>query len=287
MPTDATIQDPAQPQTPTTESQTVLPDDSLFAADLTKLAPEVRSQVEPLVKTWKTQLDKWMEDQKSQVEQIQKRAQAFDYLAQRDDFRNWYQEALKREQGLAQVSTQTQSQVNPALTQEEVAAAYEDPRKWEQLVNSQVERFVQNRYAGVIDNIQKQQQELDERQKEVNMSLEMDTMFRNHQDAYDLDQAGVLEPVLYDIVDRQGKSVEQAYRTAKKIYDSVMAKANSKQAALVQDAKGSVTQGPSTSSQGQEVIYANNPDEALRMQIEARMEGRNVKVRVKQRNQGG
>ena len=274
---------PETPPPPTTPAPAAA-DAQLFSAEIANLDPAVRERVEPMVKNWQSQLNEWKTTQETRVKEIEEGAKAFDFLKNNQKFVNWYNKEVELERGGQQQPQAPAREPGQDLTQDQLQATYEDPVKWQALVQNEISQAEKARFTPIINRIEQRQQQQEEKQKQIDSSIEMEAMFRNHPDAYELDKTGLLEPFLYDLSDRQGKSMEIAYQAAKRAYDGVLSKANQKAAGIVQDTKQSVTQGPSTSNQDQGgVTFADSPEQALRMQVEATMEGRKVKVRVKPR----
>ena len=133
-------------------------------------------------------------------------------------------------------------------------------------------------------------QALEARERERDMSMELDNVFKAHPDATELDNIKIgdapdspslFEMALFFVHDRNKQPMEAAYQAAKAIHMNIMSTAKKTAMGMVQNKKDSVTESAPTSTKDESVIYVDSPDQVLRAQIKANMAGQKVQVRLR------
>lgn len=258
------VQAPAVPVAPTTPT------------DWDSLPQEVRQAAEPVYKPLKEKLseyEKQIEQSKSSVE----KAQALDRLVQDKEFQEFWQ----RRQSGQRLPPERQEEKKDALpyTPEEYSSAYDKALAGDltALTNLQ-ERLVKSVLSKEIAPAVGQ---LQQKAREVELSMELSELLRVHPDARELDQLGFLEPALHYFTDRQGKPMAFAYQKAKEAYDKAISHHRAKEAKEIQDKKGGITELPGTITTDQGVRYLESPEAVLKAQIIANMKGEKVQYRVR------
>lgn len=274
---------PAAPTTPETVNSTPDP----FQVDeavLATLSPESRTAVEPLIQGWKKSALEAIEKERGSFKSVSEKAQALDKLIQDQRFVEWYNQQYNGVKPKDATPPATPEPRKAIITPQEwnlalQKAANGDPSEYEALNRKIAESAVKP----TLDNFEK-------KQKEIQMSIEMDNMFRNHPDARELDSIRIgeksdapslLEMSLFYLHDLQGKPMEEAYKGAKAIEAAIMSKAKQVAMGMVADKKNSVTEGAPTSTKEENIVYADSPEMVLREQIKADMAGKKVQVRLK------
>lgn len=168
---------------------------------------------------------------------------------------------------LAQMKAQNQQ---PLFTEDEFQAAQLDPAKFLDLSSRVAKDIVEKEKAQLVPMITQIQfnQKVAENEKRIN------DFAKQHEDFWNLYEAGVLEP----LVSQHGleKGYEMASGMAKKLEQAAVQKSQ----ARVQEKKASTSVTPTPSSMI-EVLYVNNPKDVLPTQIRMAAEGKKVKVRYK------
>lgn len=245
--------------------------------DLSALPEQIRPHVEPIfkqtVERYKGEISKREEAAKA----FQEKAGALDRLLSDSDFQRWW---IDR-QNPKPTSAQEPAPVVEGIGPEEFQAAYEkamngDTADMNRLTEKQLDLLVQKKYAPVIS-------QLDQRQREMNLSMEMSNLFQAHPDAKELDKMGLLEPALHLFTDKQKRPMAYAYEQAKKAYETIYSRARSELIAESQGKKQSVTEPPASHSGGAEVVMVDTPQQALKQQLTAQLRGSNAIYRVRPR----
>jgi hypothetical protein len=235
------------------QSSTGSDDFSIDDNVLNSLSPESRTVVEPMLRIAKERFDKVRESNKGLTE----KATAWDKLVTDNDFRQWYTNKLNPPPPPATRELEVHAPADRGITDEMLQEVSNDPIKYAQLLEKRVEQKYNTKLG-----------QLEAGQRQLKMSAELDSLSRNHPDMWDLDKAGLLEPFLYYYTDLNKRPMAEAYQAAKKVSNFFLSKANEKAVGIVNNAKASVTETPSTSkTESTGVIYAKNSDEAMRMQI--------------------
>ena len=254
--------------------------DDPFAVDEVKfasLSPEQRAAVEPVISEWKTKaksrLDETEKTWKEKYTPVEEKATALDKLVQDPRFVGWW---TNLQQGINQAVPGAQAQnVQPrqiASPEEWQMAVYEAQQGNGSRMEAIQQRFLQAAAAPVV-------QQLQQGQAELKATLEMRDLFERHKDASELDLIGrdpsnpkdegqSLLEIGLTWADHNGKTMEDGYRYAKKLADSMRTSAKQEAMGMVQAKKESVTSGPTTSQGGQGVVEVENSDELMEKNME-------------------
>lgn len=260
-------------------------------ADLASLPPEVRKGVvDPLLTKFNSKAKEKFLKEREGLKGFQQKADVFDKLVQQP----WFQQAyyqLQNPQKPQAVQPQAPQPV-PGIQPQEWNHAYEraaegDMTALNTLQEKQLDLLVKQKYAPIIEQVQTQQ-------KELAMTMELNDMFSNHEDAKELDSIRVnpadprspslLEMALHFVSDKGGRPFEEAYQAAKRMADQLRTQAKSAAIGIVQDKRASVTEAPARTQVTDEgIVYVDTPQEALRSQITATLKNQNVTYRVRPR----
>lgn len=274
---DPTVTEPQVAPPPVSAPEPAAPAPSQTDA-LSTLAPEVRQSVEPIFKPLQEKLatyEKEIESSKS----YQEKATALDRLVQDADFQRYWTARNSRP-----VPAQTQApEQAPAMpyTPEEYQSAYDkalqgDLSALTNLQEKQVKAILSREVAPAMDR-------LNQKTREVELSVELGDLLRDHPDARDLDKNGLLEPFLHYYTDKLGKPMEFSYQQARKAQEALMGALKAQAAKEVQDKRTSITETPGTITSDQGIQYLDTPEQVLRAQINAAVKGERVQYRVKPR----
>lgn len=256
---------------------------------LSQLTPESRTAIEPLIQSWKKSALETITKTKESYKSAEEKAQALDKLVKDENFVSWYNQTYNRQTTPADEVEETSGEEDvrkPIVTPQEwnealQLAANGDPTKYEELNR----RIAEAATLPALTEIQK-------KQNEMKMSIELDNVFRNHPDVRELDSIKVndspgapslFEMALYYVHDRNGRSMEEAYGAAKNLYNNIMAQAKKSAMGMLQEKKTSVTEGPTTSTNESSVIYVDSPEQVLREQIKANMAGKKAQVMLRKK----
>lgn len=278
-------QAPAAPPAPAPENQP--PEEKFLDLDDSSLAavsPEIRQS---FLNQAETKARERINKEREAAAPHKAKAEALEKLVADPRFQKWYYE-----QQNPQPPKAPEGPAKPAISQEEWQAAYEkasqgDLSALNGLQEKQLDLLVKQKYAPIIEHVQGKQRELE-------MTMELNDLFSNHADAKELDSirvnpadpksASLLEMALHYVSDKGGRSFEEAYQAARKMADQMKTQAKNVALGLVQDKKGSTTEPPNrTSTTTENVVEVATPQEALRNQIMASLRGTNVTYRVRPR----
>jgi hypothetical protein len=242
---------------------------------LASLSPESRYAVEPVLKTLKEKHEAAIKSARETGESTYKKeAEALKTLMGDQEFIRWYQARMNPRSVQAQQQQQGQQLQQKAVqsvapTPDEwadIARAF-DPTKFAALMERQSRSIYDSQLKPTIDTIANKNRELD-------LRMELDQTARRHQVDWDeLDKSGLLEHALYNVTDRLGRPMEEAYKQARSAADYWYNKGKAEAVKTVADRKVSSTEGSSTAPASEGVVYARTPDEALTMQIMENMPG--------------
>jgi len=281
-PQEQTLEAPIQESTPSADP---------FAIDeqeLSTLAPEARVAFDNVTKKWRSKVDEYSQSaaQKAAEEassrykdydEQKKYADALRQLTQDPRFVQWYQ----------QVSQQgSQTQVPQVASPEEWAQAVQEAASGN---STRMQAIIGRQFQIMAAPTMRQFQEL---QMQTQQDREIDTLFKAHPDAEELDELGretendpsLLEWAIYDVVDKKGGTFEQAYLQARRIADQINKKSKDAALGLVNGKKQSVTEKTSQQSkESDNIIEVASANEALRKNVEASMKGQKVTYVAKNR----
>lgn len=272
---DAPIAPAPEPVAPAPAPAPVADPNDPFSVDETQLAtwaPEQRAVLDG----WKKKASEAIETRGKSSEEKYKahveKANALDQLTRHPKFQEWW---ASQQQKPAPAAANPQDFATPEEWSAAVIEASNGDAKKLQGIQT---RMWSQMATPIVQQLQQKQQQLE-------MTMQMKNLWERYPDAKDLDKIGrnaddpndktpsLLEIAMMHTVDQQGKSVEEGYQLAKKWADS-LAK-NAKQAALgiTQEKKIAVTAGPSTSQANQTTVEVADADELVRRNMEALMSG--------------
>lgn len=268
------------------------PEEKYFDVDeatLASIPPEVRqSVVDPLITKITTQVKDRFSKVKEEATPFRTKAEALDKLIADPRFQKWY---VDQQNPVAKPATEN-GKPAPLISPEEWDQAYQkaaqgDLSALNSLQEKQLDLYVKQKYAPIIEHTQS-------KMKELEMTMELNDLFSNHEDAKELDSIRVnpsdpkspslLEMCLHYISDKGGRPFEESYQAAKKMADQMRAQAKNAAMGLVADKKAATIEQPTRSTGPEENIqYVNTPQEALKAQLLASLKGQNISYRVKPR----
>lgn len=162
------------------------------------------------------------------------------------------------------------------LTEQEWQEAQIDPRRWQSIIDRRVQQKMQEleqAYAPLIQEVQ-QKQSVAEAERTINDFAEV------HPDFWTLYDAGILKPIIRDVVELGGGTLDQAYAKAKEIQSYFDQQSTMKSQARVQEKKSAVSLSPSSVSEP-EIVYAKDKDDAFRQAFENAWNQKRVKAVVR------
>ena len=268
----------AEPQAPAPEAQAPVVVDP-FSVDenaFASLSPEQKASIDPILNTWKQKAMEEITKRESTVSErykpMEQKAEALEKLTKYQPFVQWWQEQQK-----AQMNPQGNNQQVPQIA---------TPEEWQQAVYDASQgdgsrlTMLQNRLIAQASGPLFQQ--LNARQQKIDTQLELRDLFETHPDAKELDRIGldpktnegtsILEMAL-DWAERNGKTLEDGYHMAKKWSDNFTVNAKQQAMGMIQEKKGSVTEGQTTNKSGGNLIEVENQDELMRRSMEAQLNG--------------
>lgn len=204
-----------------------------------------------------------------EISEAQKKAQEYDKLL--SDPR--IQQALN---GQASQPVAPQ-QAQPLWSENEWAEAQVNPAKMSELVERSVQARVNQvaaQYAPLIEQLQN-------KQTFVEKSQEIDEFARVHPDVWDLYEAGIMKPLVREIVDSGQGTFAEAYEKAKSIEAFYKRQATQEAQGRIQEKKAAVTATPSPTNEPS-VIWANDREEAKKLAFENAILGKKVTVKTRQ-----
>lgn len=289
--------EPAAPAAP--EAAPAAPAEERFLdldeAELASLPPEIRKGVvDPLLTKLNGKAKEKILKERESFKAHQQKADVFDQLVKQPWFQQAYYQVQNPQRQVPQQPQPGQPQVPqvPGISAQEWNQAYEkaaegDMTALNALQEKQLDTLVKQKYAPIIEHVQTKTRELE-------MTMELNDLFSNHEDAKELDSIRVnpadprspslLEMALHFVSDKGGRPFEEAYQAARTMADQLKTQAKSVALGIVQDKKASVTEAPARTQVTDEgVVYVDTPQEALRAQIAASLKNQNVTYRVRPR----
>lgn len=244
--------------------------------DLSSIPEQFRPHVEPVIKKATEKYQSELSKQQEAVKAFQDKSMALDRLLADQDFQRWYMDKTNPQARQPQQPAQPEQ---PVVSPEEWQSAYDkalagDMAAMNDLTERQLDSLVQKKYAPEM-------QRMALKQRQIDLSMEMNELFNSHPDAKDLDKAGLLEPALHLYTDKNKKPMEHAYQEARKAYDFIYNKAKADLTAEAQGKRGAITETPSTTTNDATTVYVDTPQQALRQQLLAAHQGLKVTYRVR------
>lgn len=259
---------------------------SVDEGTLASLAPEARVAFDAAVKQWRTKADehyrgvsqKAVDEATSKFKDYDEQKQYANALRQLTSdprFVQWYQ--------LMQGQQQQQQQPQQVGSPEEWAQAVQEAAAGQ---NQRLIALQQRQFQAWAAPTIREFNDLKEQQSQ---DRERDSLFTRHPDAEELDRTegskpSLLEMAVYQVVDKNRGTWEQAYEYARSIADGYKKQAKDAALGLVTDKKNGVTEkGPQQLKETDNIIEVGSGEEALRKNIEASMRGQKVTYVAKSR----
>lgn len=270
------IEPPAQTSTP--------PDPfALDEAGLASLSPEQRAGLDPIIDGWRKRATEEISKRESAVAEkfkpYQEKASAMEKLAQYQPFVQWWQtQQQQAKQGASPGQVAAINQTRPAdvATPQEWQEALLDAAQGDSSKLQALQSRAMNTWAAPMI------QQMSQRQKMIETQIEVKDLFERHPDAKALDEIGldpdtregvsVLEQGL-DWAERNGKSLEDGYKMAKKWADGFRVNAQREAMGMVQNKKNETTAGNSTAKSDTSIVEVANADELIKRSLEAQLSG--------------
>ena len=221
--------------------------------------------VEPPFRKRALGMQRYLTKRSQELAEAQKKAEEFDRLREDPSYQQFLQ--LKQSPGQAQDGIPSDQSI---ITQDDIAIAQSDP-KYAALINrvAQAEQFVRSR-LNAID----QKQAVSEKSQEIQSVAEL------YPDFWDLYDAGILKPVVREIVDAGKGTILDAYHRAKEIETYYDKRALQKTQGRIQEKKTAFSSPPSNASEAQE-IWTDNESDTTRIAFENALLGKKVSVRTR------
>lgn len=262
---------------------------SIDEGTLAQLTPEARVAFDSATKSWREKADSYAKTySQKELEKVQSKYKDYDEKSQHSEalnrlvsdprFAQWYQQTYQQQQQQQQQSARVASPEEWAQAISEAAGGNE------QKLQGIIARQFQMMASPTIRQFQEQQQT-------IVQDRELDSLFRRHPDADELDDPKIwgegktpLELAIHQVVDREGKTFEEAYQVARSMVDAANSRARNAAHGIVDAKKNSVTEAASkTSKETDTVIEVASAEEALRKNVEAAMRKQNVTYVAKSR----
>lgn len=159
------------------------------------------------------------------------------------------------------------------------------PNEWAQMgldpaVGNMVNKLVESRLMAAEQNVIGKLQELQARQAQIERSTEISDFAELHPDFWELYDAGILKPLVTQMVDSGQGSLPEAYEKAKAIKDSFTKKAMHDSQQRVTQKKAAFS-SPPTPSSASETIWVDNPQDSFRAAFENALLNKRVTVRTR------
>lgn len=270
------VESQAQPSTP--------PDPfALDEAGLASLSPEQRAGLDPIIDGWKKRASDEISKRENEVAEkykpYQEKAQALEKLTAYQPFVQWWQaqqQQAKQGATVGQTAAINQTKPNDVATPQEWQEALLDAAQGSSEKLQTLQARMMNAWATPVI------QQMSQRQKLVETQIEIKDLFERHPDAKSLDEIGldpttregvsILEMGL-DWAERNGKSLEDGYKMAKKWSDGLRVNAQREAMGFVQNKKNETTAGNSTSKNNASIVEVENADEMIKRSLEAQLSG--------------
>lgn len=273
----------AQTATPSVASPVQVDPNDPFAFDESKLLPDQKAALQPILSEIKNRATKeWEKRQKSVEDKYkphQEKAEALDNLAKHPAFQKWWieqQQAMANGQapGAQKAIANTKPQdfaSNEEWSQAVLDASNGDPTKFQGIQ----QRMFTMMATPIVQKFQQDQQALKN-------TLAMRDLFERHPDAKELDLIGrngaedktpSLLEIAFDYVEKQGKPMEDGYKLAKQWVDAMGSKAKQEAMGMVAEKKGAVTATPSGNTGGQTIVEVDDTEQLVRKSLEAQLSG--------------
>lgn len=274
---------PAVPSAPAEQTQT-----ETSAGTDTPLAQATPEVTTPEQKEWDGNLESLKDLGKDEIERAknmrryltkktqeigdaQKKAQEYDKLISDPRIKQALngqpqaapQEAPQQPQALWSPGEWEEAQVNPAKMAE----------LFDRGVQARVNQ-VAAQYAPLIEQLQN-------KQTFVEKSQEIDEFARMHPDVWELYDAGIMKPLVREIVDSGQGTFAEAYEKAKSIESFYKRQATQEAQGRIMEKKAAVTATPSPTNEPS-VIWASDREEAKKLAFENAILGKKVTVRTRQ-----
>jgi hypothetical protein len=210
---------------------------------------------------------------------VKQQAQAYNEITNHPEFQEFLQwKEGRSSQPNAPQNYQAQPVSDEPLSEDDFLAAQTDPQKFVEVQ----ERLLMQKAAPVLDRLQKleahfQKQEQEKVREQARQQL--DAFATKHPDFWDISPI-IMKGALEEVVQKNGGSVEDAYKYAKSIEKQFTEKAQNTIKQNI-DARKKAVSAPPSKSMEPEVIYAANSTEANRIAYENAKLGKRVDVRVR------
>jgi hypothetical protein len=249
---------------------------SLDENSLASLSPEQRASLDPIFSTWKQKAMEEISKRESSVSDkfkpYQEKATALDKLTKYAPFVQWWNEQQKAQSS----PTQSTGDTPQIATPEEWQSAIYDASQGDGGKLQALQSKLLSQWATPVV------QELRARQQKIDTQIELKDLFESHPDAKELDRIGldpktgegtsILEMAL-EWAERNHRPMEDGYSMAKKWADNFTVGAQQKAMGMIQDKRGSVTEGQTTNKTNVNLIEVENQDELMRRSMEAQLSG--------------
>lgn len=248
---------------------------SVDEARLATFAPEQRAVLDE----WKKKASEAIETRGKTTEekfrnQVEK-ATALDQLTRHPEFQKWW---VSQQKGPAGTSGSTAAPAEVATADEWSAAVIEASNGQPQKLQSLNMKMWAQQATPIVQQLQQKQMQLE-------MTMQMKNLWEKYPDARELDQIGrnpsdpndrtpsLLEIAMSHAVDQKGQSIEEGYHLAKRWADSLNKSAKQAALGITQEKKDAVTAGPSTSKANSTVVEVDSFEELTRKNMEALISG--------------
>lgn len=249
---------------------------SVDEARIATWAPEQRAVLDEWKKKASSEIETRGKSSEEKYKAHVEKANALDQLTRHPKFQEWW--AGQQQQAAPNTAVAQGANPQEFATPDEWSAAIVDasnglPQKLQAIQS----KMFSSMATPIVQQLQQKQQQLE-------MTMQMKNLWEKYPDAQDLDKIGrsddptdktpsLLEIAMIHAVEGQGKSVEEGYKLARKWADSLGKTAKQQALGIVASKKDAVTAGPSMSQANQTVVEVADFEELTRKNMEALLSG--------------
>lgn len=170
------------------------------------------------------------------------------------------------------------------LTQrsQEVSSALKKAKAYDQFVNSPhfnaVQEFLQTKISE--DPVQSQIQQLQLTQLQMQKKQELQQFADANPDFMTFHELGIMTPIIREVVDIGGGTLEEAYQVAQSLVSSIEQRASEKALQRTKEKLNASSIPPTTSSEG-DVVYVSSDAESRRVALELASKGIKKRVEIR------
>jgi hypothetical protein len=219
-------------------------------------------------------LDRYVSKKDQASAEYRKKAEEYEQFVNSEEFKQYQQFKTSQSKGVGPSEPQA-----PIISQEESEAiALGDANTLLKVVQREVDRTIEAKVAPKEAEISKRFQAMDLKEKRIQNAEMIQAFAEVHQDFWELFDSGFEDYIVTAI--KGGKSLEEAYNTAKQAETKTFERAEAKRIADLQKKKDGSVVGKSIPGTP-DVVFADDENHAKRLAIELTLKGDKRHVRIK------